>query len=321
MAEEHGGGGGSSIGGGLFFLGIIVFFFLIWLAGGGPSRPISFSGPYITPIRTVGDTQSGYGNTGVPRNSADSDRTSGWSFSRMVANLERDKQEARLFGTPSPYKDKVSLGRGNVKADSPREESLSIGVSSRIDAPVSISGWRLVSVRTGASATIPFGTSAFQAGAVNGVGPIQLSGGDKAIVVTGDSPIGTSFKENLCTGYLSSFQEFTPKLSERCPSARDDFKRFYNGSESEYYECEEFVRTISRCEVPSATRAIPSSCRAFRDYYLSYNGCVAAHASDKGFNEGSWRIYLDAGEDLWRDDGDSIKLLDSQGYTVDLLVY
>ena len=48
----------------LFFLAMLVVFFVLWLAGGGPSKPISFAGPYITPITNVDQTQVGYGEGG-----------------------------------------------------------------------------------------------------------------------------------------------------------------------------------------------------------------------------------------------------------------
>ena len=47
---------------GLFFLGVIAFFFILWFATGGPTRPMSFAGPYITPITDVGTVSSGYGS-------------------------------------------------------------------------------------------------------------------------------------------------------------------------------------------------------------------------------------------------------------------
>ncbi len=45
----------------MFIIGLFVFFFLLWAFSGGPSRPISFAGPYITPITNEGQTQAGYG--------------------------------------------------------------------------------------------------------------------------------------------------------------------------------------------------------------------------------------------------------------------
>ena len=51
---------------------------------------------------------------------------------------------------------------------------------------------------------------------------IYLKSGEKAIVITGNSPLGTSFKLNKCAGYFEQFHEFTPELNTECPLLKDE---------------------------------------------------------------------------------------------------
>jgi hypothetical protein len=46
---------------GAFFLVLLGFLFILWVYTGGSSKPISYSGLYITPITGLGQTQVGYG--------------------------------------------------------------------------------------------------------------------------------------------------------------------------------------------------------------------------------------------------------------------
>lgn len=45
---------------GLFIITCIVFLFVAWVATGGPSRSISQSGPFITPVTRTGEESQGY---------------------------------------------------------------------------------------------------------------------------------------------------------------------------------------------------------------------------------------------------------------------
>jgi hypothetical protein len=45
---------------GLFVITCIVFIFAAWVATGGPARPISQAGPFITPITRPGEASQGY---------------------------------------------------------------------------------------------------------------------------------------------------------------------------------------------------------------------------------------------------------------------
>lgn len=292
------------------FVGILAFIFILWLYTGGPSRPISFAGPYLSPNTSTGDT-----DTYWPSFGADTSAWGNWGGSDGwggTGNVNEIPEEER-----SEYGASVSLSGGNVSATDIDEEYLTLRANS--DEPVAISGWTLRSDRTGASVRIPSGVQVARSGST---GTIFLERGMTARIVTGSSPLGYSFAETKCTGYLNSRDEFSPQLDNRCPAPESELGRFYSGNANRYDQCAEYVRSLQTCEDPrSSSRSIPGSCQEFVDARLSYQGCVAAHRADEDFLGNTWRIYLGQRQQLWRSDNDTIYLLDSAGKVVDVYAY
>lgn len=332
-----------------FVIAVFVFIFIAWTATGGPERPISWAGPFITPVKTVGDEQEGYGSfinfgsvldvgapsyndNGTTEKSYQSSQSTSrelWSLGSTLAKLQRDARQTKLYGDPSPYSGKVTIqhGTSGLRGDTVDTEYVTIALSSGSE-PVTISGWRIVSVRTNAYGYIPEGTAIMKSGRVNETAPITLQPGERAIIASGRSPVGVSFRENACSGYLASYQNFVPSLSSSCPRALDDYERFYKGNEKSEFTCKDLVESISRCEIPDTPSNLPSACYAFVDTYLNYNGCVATHANDRNFWGKTWRIYLghyeknkNEPQDLWEGENDTLKLLDAEGKTVDVYTY
>src|SRR3989344_1589368 len=85
-------------------------------------------------------------------------------------------------------------------------------------ASVSIAGWSLQSAVSGARAAVPQAAPLFVLGIVNSVQGISLEPGASVVLTTAASPVGTSFRENRCIGYLNELQIFTPELSGSCPT-------------------------------------------------------------------------------------------------------
>ncbi|HYD93006.1 MAG TPA: hypothetical protein VEB18_00935 [Candidatus Paceibacterota bacterium] len=287
MAETPSGGGGTDL---MFFVGMMLLFFLVWIAGGGPSRPISLSGPLLTPIAIPGPGGVTYGTT-----------TPGGSGISAGATVSITKDST------------------GAKSTDAKTEYLTIYVSPVADGPISTAGWRLVSRQTGESAAFPLGAEIPRSGSVNTLTPITLQPGDQAIIVSGRSPVGVSFKENLCTGYLEERQDFKPPLAQSCPTPYQEFQRY---AEDESEKCAEYVRSIPYCATETNTsQSVGSSCRDFVDEYLNYNGCVRAHQNDSNFKGTTWRIYLGSGDDLWRSEREKIELIDASGNVLDSLSY
>jgi len=150
-----------------------------------------------------------------------------------------------------------------------------------------------------------------------------LSPGEKAIIVTGRSPKGVSFRLNICTGYFSQFQNFTPSLPKQCPLQRDeDYPTGPNGVTD---ICIDYLESIGRCEtnVGSLPLLLASDpvCQEYISLNVHYGGCVNIHKNDSDFYKSEWRIFLGRGNALWKDRRETILLVDEEGKTVDSMSY
>jgi hypothetical protein len=321
---------------GFFFLAIFFAIFVGWVATGGPNRPISFAGPYITPITNVGQTQAGYGSLTVghttftgtgPSASGSTGNTQQdiWNAQAKLATLQKNLRSSQLFGTPSPYVGEVSITTGNVSTTNPDQEYVSLYANSSAKGGVDITGWEIVSVATDDYGYIPPGVTLFHSGQVNPTSDIVLNPGDRVTVTTGESPVGVSFKQNECSGYLSQSQTFSPSLSSSCPLPNDEFNRYYTGNDKNTLFCQQYIKTVPECRDPEEPASgVGDLCISFIDQYLTYNGCVATHQGDRGFPVSQWRVYLGRKvvnthtdrQDLWEPSHDVLKLLDKDGKTV-----
>lgn len=305
-------------GDGIFFLGVLAFFFILWFATGGPSKPISFAGPYITPITDVDSVQQGYGSTEPV------DFRSGSVWSDVMGGSFSGGTDLSGVNNPSPYRGQVRVSGGGTGSEDPDHEYVTLRASGKDS--IDITGWRLVSGASGRGARIPEGAVLPRSGRVNDTGRIVLNPGDEAIVVTGEAPTGVSFKENKCTGYFMSRQEFYPSLSNQCPSPYQEFEKYYAGNELRDDKCYDLMRSAPSCKTPSDS-GVSKACSALIDDYLTYNGCVEQHKGDADFAGDTWRIYLEyensrgRSDELWKSSRDAVKLLDSEGRTVDLYTY
>lgn len=301
------GGGGSGVGSDfIYFLGILMVLFAVWVYSGGPDRQISFSGPFLKPISGTATTAEAYGNPNQyqPLNFG--------SWSPFGSSNVRKN---------SPYAGAVSFSRDTtgVTQSDEHKEYVVISVATSAEGPISTSGWRLASAQTGVAVSFPQGTELPRSGKVNVLSPITLAPGDQAIVVTGRSPVGVSFRENMCTGYFAEHQTFSPALSLSCPSAYQEYARFSDEGDA---DCESHLRLYGQCRSEtSSSDSSSNDCNAFIDDFLSYSGCADAHNRDQGFYSPTWRIFLGEKDELWSKRSDTILLLDASGNTIDALSY
>lgn len=312
---------------GVFFFTVFAFFFILWLSTGGPSKPISFAGPYITPITDVDTVQTGYGD-GSGRTPYSNEGGSVWgnimNIEDTLAGLQRDSSEIRMFGEASPYNKKITVSASGVSATNPDQEHVTI--YNRSSESIDITGWRLVSGSSGRGARIPEGASLPRSGRVNDTDRITLNPGEEAIVITGEAPNGVSFKENMCTGYLDRNQKYYPSLSMQCPAAYDEFNRFFTGNELKDETCYRRMQSTPTCTTPDDS-GLSRACIALIDEYLTYNSCVEKHRYDSRFAGRTWHIYLEyenssgKSAELWKSSRDAVKLIDQNGKTVDLYTY
>lgn len=310
-----------------FFIGVFVFIFIIWIAIGGPTRPIAFKGPTLPAPGALG------GGTFLQLPRAPFDiGTSNVSLANPPGGTNATGGIPKplpsfvggTFGESSPYRGMVAMRRNISGAGSqnPVNESLELTVAQNAGVPVNLSGWRFFSGATNKAATIPKGTEIPVSGTINESEDIVLTPGTRAIVISGSSPIGASFRENKCIGYFSTFQKFSPSLPQNCPTPQNELATFYADGYVRDASCLDAVKKISRCQVmltPPTT--VSNACQNFMVKYLNYNGCVTAHKNDTDFLGTTWRIYLGRTSALWRPTHEIVKLLDSNGKTVDAFGY
>ena len=289
--------GGDARGDLLFVVAVVVGLGILWVATGGPEKAGSIR-PFLQPPPPLGSGEQ----YGTPN---------GWSSFFGIG------------GSPDVQSEDTSSGTVSI-------ESASGAYSDRVEdeyvvlraggAAVNISGWRLKSSITGKSATIGKGSELAYSAQVNPENPIVLRPGDRAIVSTIRSPIGVSFRTNLCTGYFGQFQNFTPSLQNTCPLPYDELERAGNINLSD--ACVDYVRSIPSCTmVLDAPPELSSSCQAFIESVFTYNSCVMRYKGGANFPGTEWRIFLGQNENLWKGRRETIELIDQNGKVVDTYSY
>lgn len=302
------------------FWALIVVLVVIWLLSGGIGKvkavAASFSnpfGPFASQLYGGGAVQLPWA-IAIPQGVDISNLTGSTTLSEE--STSQQNASAETFGNVSPYAQQITLSADGATASDPQQEYVVIQNVGQSD--IDISGWSLQSALTGARAYIPLGASFFVLGQLNAQTGIELAPGGIAVVTTGVSPVGTSFRENECSGYLEQLQEFTPPIETQCPSPGDVTAQAAQYGQS----CADYVSSIPFCTFP---QQVPSDlslqCQDFIQTTFSYNGCVAQNQNDEDFASDDWRVYLDASHELWQNDHDTIRLLDSEGETVAVTSY
>ncbi len=317
-----------------FAIATVIILLLVWLATGGlrdiarvagnlnpaslvmlkpdqfrlPWQPEGFGSYRIDPV----DGNGSSGGSTPEEELSDSEKE--------YENILRQMEDAKTFGEPSPYRGQVRITSVSGEESSPIAEYVEIGAQNAT-GPIKVSGWSLQSALTGIRAHIPRGANSFVLGAVNTQEDMYLTPGAYAIVVSGPSPLGTSFRENMCTGYLDGMQKFVPSLSRNCPASSQILPFTPDNLKTYGDTCFDFVQTIPPCTFPMKVPEVSPACRIFLANNLSYNGCVQNFRHSSNFARDSWRIYLNAGGELWRNTHDIVRLLDAEGKTVDVISY
>jgi hypothetical protein len=329
----------------LWLVGLIVVLFIgYWVFTGGLSRGFNFAGGIGNPFDAF-ISGSATGTTlrlpGQPDEllpgidlatymDGSGNSPSGESSYEQLSELQQQYDELyakakdpKNFGSPSPYRGLISFGTYAAQASDPASEYIVLYADQRNTSPISLAGWSLQSAVTGARLAIPPAASVFVSGVLNSAAAVSLDPGASAIVTSGISPVGASFRENRCTGYLGEMQNFTPELNRTCPTAETELPITAQNIQLYGDACIDYVKNIPQCHYPGTDPAIamPQACKDFLLNRLTYNGCQEAHRGQPGFFSGSWRLYLSASTQLWRDTHDVIRLLDDQGRTVDVLTY
>lgn len=222
----------------------------------------------------------------------------------------------------SPYAGYVDLQIGGADRQNPAEEYMVIRASDLAALPITVSGWTLRSAYTGTRATIPLAASPFVQGVVNSVQPIVLNAGESVIVSSGISPVGVSFRETTCTGYLEQTQGFSPRLSNACPRPTDLMPRTAENVGRYGSACLDYVERLPQCSYPMLMpNDLSPACRTYLTNTFTYTGCMQSYGRSARTNMNTWRAYYTSGVELWLNQHDTIVLLDSEGRSVATVSY
>jgi hypothetical protein len=298
-------------------IALLIGLGIAWYVTGGPERAISHGGPLLQAPPPLGGGGAysvpgvSYGNYGTATSTSSSNTTTWGTFTNYLGTFTEDK---------SPYAKYVTLDRAH--ADSTNGEYVTVRVSRSAPATIVMSDWKLESTETLAKVSLGNASALPYAGQVNGEQTLALPPGATVYVVTGQSPIGVSFRTNQCTGYFGQFQTFTPSLPSECPRPLDEAERVLNAN-AYTQACENYVRTIDECN--NTLNAIPPGvgieCQNFIQNTLTYNGCVAAHKNEPEFYKNEWYIFLKRDQELWKNRGERIRLIDENGKVVSVVSY
>lgn len=148
---------------------------------------------------------------------------------------------------------------------------------------------------------------------------IVLGQGDYVYVYSNKSPISKNLRLNKCTGYLNNQYDFSPDITNSCPSINRSEIITFSG------ECQTFLNSISGCREITATEKNRFSgynnisCRNFLDT-INFGGCYNKYSGDKDFLSHEWRVWAGAQMPFDRQH-DRILLFDGDGLLVNEYLY
>jgi hypothetical protein len=169
---------------GLFVITAIFFIFAAWVATGGPTRPISQAGPYITPVTRSGEESQGYRYI-VPTNPINTS-----SYPKQVAGGAGENISSgangftRTVGTGDGgsdlYIEHSTIGPAFTNPNQEYVALVNVGGSE-----TNVDGWHL--------------ESDARRGRVS-LGSERIPAGGKLIVVTGRSSARDALRDEVCEG-------------------------------------------------------------------------------------------------------------------------
>lgn len=308
-------------------IGLLIAIAVVWFLGGGWEKTKAAARGYGNPIQAIlsGGSLLGSdfrlpGSPIIPQGAGLGDLgdlayvpESNASFEGAY-DMDARTSDARSFGTPSPYALSVSL-----RIEYPgTEQEYAVIESAGSAADIILTGWSLQSALSRVRVSLPHAAPTFVVGAPNTLDAAVLRPGGSAIISSGTSPVGVSFRENLCSGYLGQLQQFSPPFSGTCPTPTASIPRTPTTESRLGASCFEYLATLPACTFPggSLPTSLPPACRATVAERLTYNGCFQSFSARSDFYRDQWRLFLGTQAPLWRADSDVVRLLDAEGRTV-----
>ncbi len=321
----------------VLIISLIVFaiaLFIFWLVTGGGAAAARTARSLANPLELIFGTSTSGSFITLPWQPDSSTRgpdISDYASEAAAQNLASgdsdqlsspQETQVRNFGTPSPYAGKITIRESSATESDPSREFIEIAAAESNTGPILITNWSLQSAVSGVRAPIPQAAPFFVMGVVNNVQPISLEPGTAVFITTAASPVGTSFRENICTGYLSELQTFTPELSGECPAPSETLPMNADNIRTYGSSCFDYLNNLTSCHFPGdPPSGLFPTCRSFVVNSFSYNGCVNTNRARPSFALPTYRAYLSLRSELWANSHDVVRLLDADGRTVDVLTY
>ena len=252
---------------------------------------------------------------------------------------------SQIQGVPVSSSGSIRLSTGNARYTiQPYEEYITL--ENHGQTSVDITRWRLEngkSSRTYAQGSqyvryasdvgiISKGAKVISPSGISKLENIILKPNERAIVTTGSpqniSPYTiVSFKENLCSGYLSEKYNFPSGIGKSCvwPNTEPGVKSLDS-------TCKKYVASLRPCHTPQfdgkdrqgdfcsgcvdGIVGLPSMCVSFIKNHYSYPGCLSYHQGDQNFEGSTWHVYLYRPWEMWAESDETLSLYDSQGNLV-----
>lgn len=307
----------------ILVVSIIIILGILWVLSGGPERSDQNQQSDIVTFSSKGSIISGINSFFIPIRRESSDVET-FENNQEYKDVVEEFGQVRDFGETSPYWGLVTIKKtsSGPRQATAKSEYVTLNVSYKLSEPLTITGWKLQSMVSNETVTIPEATKVSTSGNVNIEQPIVVSAKDELHLLTGYSPIGNSFQINKCSGYFEQFQDFTPSIQKLCPLPREEFV-FAESDPLRFGDsCLTYIENMSQCHM--LLEALPigfsSSCTLFITEKINYSSCVKNHKNDEDFFKPEWRIYLKRDSEVWNN-RDIIRLLDNNGKTVDVFSY
>lgn len=302
---------------------IVIILGILWVLSGGPGRSTQDEQSDIVTFSSKDSIISGINSFFIPitRDTPTSDTN---ETNQEYDSIAQEFGRVRDFGETSPYWGLVTIKKSSSgpRQTTAKTEYLTLDISYKLSEPLTITGWKLQSMISNETVSIPEATKVSTSGNVNIEQPIVVSARDELYLLTGYSPIGNSFQINKCSGYFEQFQDFTPSIQKQCPLPEDEFV-FAESDPLRFGDaCLTYIENLDQCHTP--LEALPlgfsDSCAIFITEEINYSSCIQNHRNDDDFFEPEWRVYLKHDQEVWNN-RDIIRLLDNNGKTVDVFSY
>ena len=238
---------------------------------------------------------------------------------RIDGYLDEIKRNYR----PSPYAGFVTFlnSTSPFGSSTPEREFFVLDISEKLASSIPITGWKVVDRIRQVSYKFPKGQNLFYPNAKLTSDNLKVRAGDRVIVSSSVSPVGTSFRVNKCTGYRSQFKNFVPTIKTDCQDPVDELVKDATVPFDDFI-CYEEVSDLKNCSAFSKIpTGVTNQCEVFIENVLTESGCAERHRNDADFLQKELRVYLSSPTSLWSKENNALYLLDENDLLIATLIY